>query len=58
MNGVANVIYVNMTMSCLYQIVLYMYSMYPPLWTIKKRNDIKLKWVSMLPLINLAYKGL
>ena len=29
MNGVAIVICVNITMSCLYQIVPYMYSMYP-----------------------------
>ena len=36
MNGVAIVIYVNMAMSCLYQIVPYMYYLYPLLWTIKK----------------------
>ena len=36
MNGVAIVICVNITMSCLYQIVPYMCSMYPLLWTIKK----------------------
>ena len=34
MNGATIMIYANMTMSCLYQIVPFMYSMYPPLWAI------------------------
>ena len=40
MYGVVIVIYVNITMSRLYQIVLYMCSMYPLLLTIKKIADL------------------
>ena len=41
MNGVAIVIYVNMTMSCLYQNVPYMYSKYPLLWTIENKKGYR-----------------
>ena len=43
MNGVAIVIYVNMTMSCLYQNVPYMYSKYPLLWTIENKKRLQTK---------------
>ena len=43
MNGVTIVIYVNMTLNSLYQIVPYTHSLYPLLWTIKISKN--LSWI-------------